>query len=57
VDGLAQLQVGKSLCSLTRNARRRWSYPPFEPPLLCICNQEEITTYNEAIGVEARVGE
>jgi hypothetical protein len=29
--------------------------PPFEPPLLRICNQEEITTNYEAIGVGRRV--
>jgi hypothetical protein len=34
VDGLAWLQVGNSLGPLTRNVRRRWTYPPFEPPPL-----------------------
>jgi hypothetical protein len=47
VDGLVQLQVGNSLGSLTRNVRRRWSYPPFEPPPLCICSQEERTIDNK----------
>jgi hypothetical protein len=53
VDGLAWLQVGNSLGPLTRNVRRRWTYPPFEPPPLHFCNQEERTTYSEVI----RVGE
>jgi hypothetical protein len=51
VYGLTRLHVGNSLGSLTRNARRRWIYPSFEPPPLRICNQEEITTNSEAIGV------
>jgi hypothetical protein len=51
------LQVGNSLGYLTRNVRRIWSYPPFEPPPLHICNQEERTIDNEVIGVEERVGE
>jgi hypothetical protein len=57
MDGIAWLHVGKSLGSLTRNVRRRWSYPPFEPSPLCICSQEERTTNDEVIGVEERVGE
>jgi hypothetical protein len=35
---------------LTRIVGRRWTYPP-----LCICNQEERTTYSEAFGLEERV--
>jgi hypothetical protein len=57
VDGLAWLQVGKSLSTLTRNVRVIWTYPPFETPPLCICNQEEITTNSEAIGTKEIVGE
>jgi hypothetical protein len=44
VNGLARLQVGNSLGSLTRNDERRWRNPLFEPPPLHICNQEERTT-------------
>jgi hypothetical protein len=39
---------------LTRNFRRRWSYPPFVPPPLCIFNQEEHTTDSEEVEVEER---
>jgi hypothetical protein len=49
------LQVGNSLGHLTRNVRRRWTYPPFEPPPLHICNQEERTTDSEVIGIGERV--
>jgi hypothetical protein len=54
VDGLATVQVGNSLGHLTRNVRRIWTYPPFEPPPLHICNQEERTTDSEAIGIGER---
>jgi hypothetical protein len=54
VDGLAWLQVGNSLGHLTRNFRRRWNYPPFEPPPFHICNQEERTTDSEVIGIGER---
>jgi hypothetical protein len=43
VNGLARLQVGISLGSLTKDNERRWRNPLFEPPPLCICNQEERT--------------
>jgi hypothetical protein len=52
VDGIVWIQVGKYLGFLTRNVRRRWSYPPFH-----ICIQEEMTVDIEVIRVEARVGE
>jgi hypothetical protein len=48
------MQVGNALGSLTRNVRRRWTYPPFEPPPVCVCNQEERTTDSEAIGIGER---
>jgi hypothetical protein len=31
VDGIAWIQLGKSMCSLMTNIRRIWSYPHFEP--------------------------
>jgi hypothetical protein len=51
VNGLAQLQVGSSLGSLTRDDERRWRNPFSESTRLCICNQEERTTNNAMIGV------
>jgi hypothetical protein len=33
VDGIAWMKVGNYLGPLTKNVRRRWTYPPFEPPL------------------------
>jgi hypothetical protein len=35
-----------------RSFRRRWTYPPFVPPPLCIFNQEENTVDSEEIGVK-----
>jgi hypothetical protein len=49
-----QLQVGNSLGHLKRNVRRRWTYPPFAPPPLCIFNREERTVDSEVIGVGER---
>jgi hypothetical protein len=37
---------------LIRDDERRWRNPLFEPPPLCICNQEERTTDNAEIGVD-----
>jgi hypothetical protein len=39
LDGLAWMQVDKSLGHLTICFRRIWSYPPFVPPPLYIFNQ------------------
>jgi hypothetical protein len=44
-----ELQVGKYLCHITINFKRRWTYPP-----LCIFNQEERKEDSEEIGVEER---
>jgi hypothetical protein len=55
IDGLAQVAGRKLFGSLTRNVIRRWTYPPFEPPPLHVCNQEERTTNSEAIGIGERV--
>jgi hypothetical protein len=41
VSGLAQLHVGSSLGSLTKNNERIWRNPLFEPPPLHIFYQEE----------------
>jgi hypothetical protein len=54
VDGLVRPQVDISLDHLARSFRRRWTYPPFVPPPLCIFNQEENTTGGEDIGVKER---
>jgi hypothetical protein len=39
---------------LTRNFRRRWTYPPLYHPPLCIFNQEENTIDSATIRVEER---
>jgi len=51
-DGLAWLQVGNSIGSLTRNVRRIQSYLPFEPPPFLICSQGYITIEKTPLGVE-----
>jgi hypothetical protein len=52
VNGIARLQVGISLGSLTEDNERRWRNPLFEPPPLHICNQEERNEESVEIGVE-----
>jgi hypothetical protein len=38
MDGITLLDEGNSLGHITRNISRTWSYPPFEPPPLHMCN-------------------
>jgi hypothetical protein len=52
--GFSWLQVGISLGSLIEDNERRWRNPLFEPPPLCICNQEERNEESVEIGVEER---
>jgi hypothetical protein len=46
MNGLVQLQLGSSLGFLIDDNERILRNTLFEPPPLCICNQEEISKEN-----------